>query len=695
MADDRVRLVGGTRPGPTTKAECLNRVWQAMCADEIRDGRRFKAIVLHDAEDVIHPDEPALYDRMIERFDLVQIPVLPLLATESRWARTISSTYGDEFAEAHGKSLVLREALGASVPSAGVGCAIARDMMDKIAASTGGLPFAEDCLTEDYELGLRLRELGGRGAFVVVPAGAGRMPVAVRAHIPETMDTAIRQKTRWITGIAFAGWDRLRWRGGLAERWMRLRDRRALIAAVVLAAAYADPAVLAGRDPDRLAGGDAVVDDRHDRAPGLAIGDAGAAGGAHLWRAPGTPVRAACVHRQHHRDARRLESADPLCAWPGSGVGQDAASLSRKRAMRLKGRQARFLVTVLGGWVVLRTVVLWPAGELPARIAEASARLDAVPVAHRMMTPRHEPASDPSTSRVRARFEDPSPARQPGPSPVRHPGLDPGSTVDPGVPAETERSHIAGPRIRSGVTDEREEGAPPTPSSLFPSMPARTRIEAQAYLFLRPGSGRALASGSALGGSQAAARIAVPIDEAGRFAAAGRIYAPLNGNGAEAALGLDWRPLPAVPLRVSVERRQRVDAAGRSAWSAYTAGGFYRELPGKLQLDGYAQAGMVGMQRRDLFASFADRADPGGSRCRNMGGGATGGGTCRCRPARLGPPADTGSCADARHGRAVPCGGPIPPRIGRRPDPRCRSLRMRCACLYCGRALKRSSSPTA
>ena len=118
-----------------------------------------------------------------------------------------------------------------------------------------------------------------------------------------------------------------------------------------------------------------------------------------------------------------------------------------------------------------------------------------------------------------------------------------------------------------------------------------------------------LASGSALGGSQAAARIAVPIDEAGRFAAAGRIYAPLNGNGAEAALGLDWRPLPAVPLRVSVERRQRVDAAGRSAWSAYTAGGFYRELPGKLQLDGYAQAGMVGMQRRDLFADGALRIE--------------------------------------------------------------------------------------
>ena len=39
-------------------------------------------------------------------------------------------------------------------------------------------------------------------------------------------------------GIALAGWDRLGWSGGLAERWMRLRDRQSLLAALVLAAAY-------------------------------------------------------------------------------------------------------------------------------------------------------------------------------------------------------------------------------------------------------------------------------------------------------------------------------------------------------------------------------------------------------------------------------------------------------------------------
>jgi adsorption protein B len=32
--DPRVRLVVGDRPGPTTKAGCLNWIWQAMLADE-------------------------------------------------------------------------------------------------------------------------------------------------------------------------------------------------------------------------------------------------------------------------------------------------------------------------------------------------------------------------------------------------------------------------------------------------------------------------------------------------------------------------------------------------------------------------------------------------------------------------------------------------------------------------------------
>jgi adsorption protein B len=52
------------------------------------------------------------------------------------------------------------------------------------------------------------------------------------------VETAVRQKARWMTGIALSGWDRLGWSGGLVERWMRLRDRQSLIAALCLLAGY-------------------------------------------------------------------------------------------------------------------------------------------------------------------------------------------------------------------------------------------------------------------------------------------------------------------------------------------------------------------------------------------------------------------------------------------------------------------------
>jgi adsorption protein B len=80
--------------------------------------------------------------------------------------------------------------------------------------------------------------LGGRGAFVRRRAADGSL-IATREYFPATLSAAIAQKSRWMTGIALAGWDRLGWRGGLAERWMRLRDRQGLLAALLLVAGYA------------------------------------------------------------------------------------------------------------------------------------------------------------------------------------------------------------------------------------------------------------------------------------------------------------------------------------------------------------------------------------------------------------------------------------------------------------------------
>jgi len=232
LADPAITLVTCTRPGPTTKADCLNHLWRALCRHEAATGQRFKAVVLHDAEDVVHPRELHVFDRLMPRLAMVQLPVTPLADTASRW---VSGHYIDEFAEAHAKDMVVREALGAALPSAGVACAVARDVMDRLAAGRAA-PFDADSMTEDYELGLRIHALGGRGA--IVRLASGRRLVTTREHFPATLDAALRQKTRWLTGIALDGWDRVGWTGSWADRYMLLRDRKALITAALTATGY-------------------------------------------------------------------------------------------------------------------------------------------------------------------------------------------------------------------------------------------------------------------------------------------------------------------------------------------------------------------------------------------------------------------------------------------------------------------------
>jgi adsorption protein B len=234
--DPRIEPVEVPADGPTTKADCLNHLYDALVGYELDHDCEAKAIVLHDAEDVVHRYELRIFDGLIDRAAVVQLPVLPLPDPHSRW---IAGHYCDEFAEAHLKELVVREAVGAAIPLAGVGCAIERRALSRLAALQDGKPFAPGSMTEDYELGLKLGALGLKTMFVRIAAQPGDQGVvASRGHFPATLGDAVRQKARWLGGIALTGWDRLGWSGGLGERWMRMRDRRGPLAAVLLLAAY-------------------------------------------------------------------------------------------------------------------------------------------------------------------------------------------------------------------------------------------------------------------------------------------------------------------------------------------------------------------------------------------------------------------------------------------------------------------------
>ena len=234
--DARLRLVIHDRAGPTTKADCLNRLYEAMCDDERRSSVRFRAVVFHDAEDMVDAAGLGLLDWAISSgADFAQLPVEPLPQASRDW---LGSHYCEEFAEAHGKAMVVRSAVGAALPAAGVGCAMARDALEKLAISNSdGNPFDPASLTEDYELGLAISENGGRCRFVRA-RGEDDQLVATRAFFPSTLSEIVRQKTRWVHGIALQGWDRTGWAKGFAEVWMRARDRRGPFTALTLAFGY-------------------------------------------------------------------------------------------------------------------------------------------------------------------------------------------------------------------------------------------------------------------------------------------------------------------------------------------------------------------------------------------------------------------------------------------------------------------------
>ena len=243
--DARVRLVIHDRLGPTTKADCLNRLYLALVADETRSGRRFATVLLQDAEDMVHPLGLTVVDQGLAAggrgggADFVQLPVHPEMDASSCW---VAGHYADEFAESHGKALVVRDWLRAALPAAGVGCGFSRAMLERIGAVRRGMgesgPFAADCLTEDYELGLLIERFGGRSRFLRLRDAEGRL-IATRSYFPCNLASAVRQKTRWVHGIALQSWDRLGWVGQPVEVWMALRDRRGPLTALVLAAAYA------------------------------------------------------------------------------------------------------------------------------------------------------------------------------------------------------------------------------------------------------------------------------------------------------------------------------------------------------------------------------------------------------------------------------------------------------------------------
>lgn len=284
--------------------------------------------------------------------------------------------------------------------------------------------------------------------------------------------------------------------------------------------------------------------------------------------------------------------------------------------MKLAAPPIRFLALVVASWIGAR--IWWVQGSDAA---------DAPPLL---------------TARRDIRLQSPPPHRDIHPSiPARaDPGPEPGTA---GVAKTRLTAHVpAFPWPVTQVADGPEDAPvpasgpppPPFPPSDLPVAPVDvapaegSRWSGSLYLFARGGGGEGLAAGGQLGGGQVGGRIAWRANR--DLGLAARLYAPTDSlRAAEGAIGIDLHPLPDRAIRLSIERRIDLGGEGRNAWSAYAAGGFWRALGAGMEADGYAQAGIVGIHARDLFADgavrIAHRRDIAPDVALRLGAGAWGG----------------------------------------------------------------------
>jgi len=315
----QVVKVVNSKPGPTTKADNLNEIYHGLCEFEQSHGLKFQIVVLSDSEDVHHPLSLRLFNYLMPRFEMIQLPIIPL---EIPWYSFVGGVYLDEFAEMHLKELLVREKIARVLPSAGTSTAFWREKLEELAreeaegqgtvmareaeeaagrsqggdgdkgraatspagghaassarsavaaavsavAPDGGGDgnvngdegrgrrtqtdvlqiFNPKSLTEDYEIGIRLGKRGARQIILIqyveriiskkrllrrgVRPKKIKELVATRAFFLTEFRKAMRQRARWVYGIAWQGLRNIGWEKSLKFNYALLRDRVAFFA---------------------------------------------------------------------------------------------------------------------------------------------------------------------------------------------------------------------------------------------------------------------------------------------------------------------------------------------------------------------------------------------------------------------------------------------------------------------------------
>ena len=225
----RVHMAVGPHNGPTSKGDNLNSVYAFLQHFEETHNCRFDVIMTHDAEDLIHPDSLRMINWLSTDYAMVQVPVLALPTGIGEFTHGL---YCDEFGEYQQKDIPVRQRLGGFLPSNGVGTGFERSALEHLAATRGGRIFDPDCLTEDYENGFGLHALGYPQIFVPLRFGPDD-PLATREYFPRRWSAAVRQRSRWVAGIALQSWERHGWHAPWKQLYWFWRDRKGLVGSLL------------------------------------------------------------------------------------------------------------------------------------------------------------------------------------------------------------------------------------------------------------------------------------------------------------------------------------------------------------------------------------------------------------------------------------------------------------------------------
>lgn len=245
-----IHMVLVPRDGPTSKADCLNQITSDVFMYEAEQAIQFAGMVMHDSEDLIHSLELKLFNKLVDLYDFVQLPVYsftrPILSV-------VAGIYMDEFAEMHTKDLEVRQRISGVIPCAGVSACFSREAILRLVDHNQGEAFRVASFTEDYDIAFRVSELGFKSAFIAYPASYAidididtnspgilrrSLPIATREFFPSGIEAAYRQRARWLLGIVFQGTHELGWKGSLGTKYFLFRDRKGVVTSPAVMLGY-------------------------------------------------------------------------------------------------------------------------------------------------------------------------------------------------------------------------------------------------------------------------------------------------------------------------------------------------------------------------------------------------------------------------------------------------------------------------